>query len=70
MQISSLLTAAVLAVMTHGAPLDRHYDVHERQSSASSWAKRDRLSSNTLLPMRIGVTQNNLDQGYELLMDV
>jgi len=32
--------------------------------------RRDRIPSNAILPMRVGLKQNNLDKGYELLMDV
>ena len=32
--------------------------------------KRDRLSPRTLLPVRIGLAQNNLDKAHEYLMDV
>jgi tripeptidyl-peptidase I len=39
--------------------------LHERQNAQWSrqWAKRDRVTAKALLPMRIGLTQRNLDAG-------
>jgi tripeptidyl-peptidase-1 len=34
------------------------------------WAKRDKLSSTTVLPMRIGLKQSNLDMGHDRLIEM
>ncbi|KAI1458579.1 subtilisin-like protein [Annulohypoxylon moriforme] len=46
--------------------------VHERRDAhhERSWNKLDRAPSDDIFEMRIGLKQQNLDRGYELLMDV
>ena len=35
------------------------------------WNRRDvKLSRDTIIPISIGLTQSNIDKGYEFLMDV
>jgi tripeptidyl-peptidase-1 len=47
------------------------YVTHEKRDlTYSSWAKRDRLSAQDILPLRIGLAQSNLDTGHDLLMDM
>lgn len=44
---------------------------HEkRHIPRTRWMKRDRIASTTLLPVRIGLSQGNLDKGHDFLMDV
>jgi tripeptidyl-peptidase-1 len=51
--------------------LPPHHEVHERRETLSPrWTKLDRVESHKLLPMRIGLTQTNIDNGYEHLMNV
>ncbi len=35
-----------------------------------TWSKKERLPSDALLPMRIGMKQSNLEQGHNILMDM
>lgn len=52
-----------------GTSLAQHV-VHERAAeSASEWVKLGSINRNGLLPVRIGMTQQNLEQGHELLME-
>ncbi|UKZ74649.1 hypothetical protein TrVFT333_002319 [Trichoderma virens FT-333] len=46
--------------------------LHERHPprTANHWTKRERLSRKTVLPMRIGLKQRNLDVGHSRLMDI
>jgi len=45
--------------------------VHEkRHATPREWVKRSRLSSKTMLPVRIALSQKNLEKGHEFLMDV
>lgn len=45
--------------------------VHEkRHAPPTRWVKRDRIPRNAVLPIRIGLTQNNLEKGHDFLMDV
>src|SRR4051794_27762950 len=47
------------------------YIVHEKRDVLSSnWEKRDRLHPQDTLPLRIGLTQSNLVNGHNLLMDM
>lgn len=53
------------------APAAHNYQLHERREVIpSSWIEGTRLDGKTLLPVRIGLTQSNLDHGHDLLMDV
>lgn len=46
--------------------------LHERHPprTANHWTKRERLSRSTVLPMRIGLKQRNIDAGHARLMDM
>ncbi len=46
--------------------------LHERHLPhwSRQWSKREKVDSSSLLPMRIGLRQSNLDAGHERLMDV
>jgi len=44
--------------------------VHETRVSATHWTKTNRLDSNKVLPMRFGLTQQNLHKLEEMLMSV
>ncbi|KAH8647697.1 putative Tripeptidyl-peptidase sed1 [Xylariales sp. PMI_506] len=46
--------------------------LHERQMLywGRTWQKRDKVPARTLLPMRIGLTQRNIDQGSSLLHEI
>jgi tripeptidyl-peptidase-1 len=57
-------TAAAIAV-----PAD-HVLHEKRHAEPKKWVKRDALEAEHKLPMRIGLTQRNLDNGHSLLMDV
>lgn len=48
-----------------------HHEVHEkRERLAPRWTKLDRVEPHKLLPMRIGLTQTNIENGYDHLMKV
>jgi tripeptidyl-peptidase-1 len=47
------------------------YTLHEKRSgSPRLWARGERVSRNAILPVRIGLAQNNLEDGHIHLMDV
>jgi tripeptidyl-peptidase I len=48
------------------------YVVHERHTDhhVRGWSRKERASSVSLLPMRVGLKQRNLDRGHDLLMDM
>ena len=65
----SVLLALGISITARPAPSS--HIVHEkRQSLHSRWEKRDRVDQNALLPMRIALTQSNLDDAHKHLMDV
>lgn len=60
------LVAGVLAI-----PTRTDYVLHERRDVVPAhWTGEKRLDGQTVLPMRIGLTQSNLDRGHDLLMEV
>lgn len=60
------LTVSVMAV-----PLVHDYSLHERRGSVpKAWTEGQKLDGNVSLPVRIGLTQSNLDYGHELLMNL
>lgn len=75
--LSILVAAGCLASLSATAAIKKRqvpasHVQHERQLEhlSNHWEKRDRVGSSTLLPMRIGLTQDSLEQGHELLMDM
>ncbi|KAL7907385.1 Tripeptidyl-peptidase sed1 [Trichoderma velutinum] len=55
-----------------GTPAVLEHVIHEKRSHPSSGIllKRDRVDGDLALPMRIGMTQSNLDAGHDMLLDV
>jgi tripeptidyl-peptidase-1 len=71
MRFSTLLLGALGVCAAQAAVIPTTHVVHEkRHAPPRKWVKRDRVSSEAILPMRIGLKQRNLEQGHSLLMDV
>ena len=67
MKWSLLLSLAVADVLRVYAS----HVVHERRDAIpSSWGDGERVDKRTVLPVRIGLTQSNLDIADDLLMAV
>jgi tripeptidyl-peptidase-1 len=65
----SVLTA--LAALVNAAPAPISHVVHEERSVPSKdWMKGARIEKSAVIPLRIGLTQTNLEKGYDFLMDV
>ena len=63
-----ILGAAAASVLATPTP---DYEVHERRDYIPSyWIEGKRLDSSASLPVRIGLAQNNLAYGHELLMEM
>ena len=60
---------SLLAALATAAPTSKHV-LHERRAIHPEWTKSNRLHGDVKLPMRIGLTQSNLDRGYDMLMSV
>ncbi|KAF2717180.1 subtilisin-like protein [Polychaeton citri CBS 116435] len=69
MRFDSLALFAAVLPAALAAPATNHV-LHEKRAHSTSWEKRDRLHGDVKLPMRIGLTQQNIDFGHEFLMDV
>jgi tripeptidyl-peptidase-1 len=53
------------------APPSSHVVHEKREVQHQKWARRDiKLNRDAVIPMSIGLTQSNLDKGYDYLMDV
>lgn len=61
---------AALAASAAAVPFTSHV-VHERREFVpKAWIKQNRVDAAAKLPVRIGMTQSNLENGHDLLMDV
>jgi tripeptidyl-peptidase I len=70
---SALLSAAFVAFLTNcgAAPTHAIYAVHEKRSSSPRlWNRGERVDGEAILPIRIGLTQNSLEEAESHLMDV
>ena len=73
MKLSTTVLAGALAAVASALPASvPHRVLEKRIISDDKWreVKGVELHEGTILPMRIGLTQNNLQDGYDLLMDV
>lgn len=66
---------ATLLAVAVAKPVPETHVVHEKRGvghrfTTSKWVKRDRLEKNAVLPVRVGLKQQNLDNGAQMLMDV
>lgn len=66
---SCLLAADLIAAIP--TPTYTTHSLHEKRSAPPVlWAKRDRVLPDIVLPVRIGLTQSNLEKGATLLDEV
>jgi tripeptidyl-peptidase-1 len=67
-----LAAAAAFSVSVAALPhLNAPHVIHEkREVLHPKWVKRSAVVEGRTLPVRIGMTQSNLDQAHSLLMDV
>ncbi|MCJ1355544.1 MAG: hypothetical protein MMC33_005536 [Icmadophila ericetorum] len=66
--------AAIIVAFIAGsiaAPAPATHALHEkRDAPPADWIKSARVEGSAILPMRIGLTQTNLENGYDYLMEV
>lgn len=70
MQIKVTAALAAMVAGALAAPTNNMVVHQERRTTPKSPARGARLQSNAMLPVRIGLTQSNLEKGYDLVMDV
>lgn len=62
---------ALVALATANPTPPTHVVHEKREHQLEKWARRDlKLNRDANIPMSIGLMQNNLENGYEYLMDV
>jgi tripeptidyl-peptidase I len=63
---------AVLISFCEAIPAPTSLVPHEKRSTlhAARWRRSARVDGDAILPIRIGLTQNELEKGYHYLMDV
>lgn len=66
----SLLSLSVLVSYVLASPTG-NYVIHEkRDATPMGWSKADRLDRRALIPMKIALTQRNIEQGADYLHEV
>ena len=70
MQLWAVLLFLAAALRAAAAPTSSHVLHEKRQIAPLHWEKRDRVDPSIVLPVRIGLTQSNLDLGPDLLNEV
>nr|POF26206.1 tripeptidyl-peptidase sed1 [Quercus suber] len=71
MLYKQLLIVSASVAVAFASPIISNYVLHEKRAQhETGWAKVEALDRRALLPMRIGLTQRNLDKGYQWLEDV
>jgi tripeptidyl-peptidase-1 len=69
MRFSQVTLIGIFTTWTYAHPTS--HVVHERRDYVpDAWIKGDRVEGSTGLPVRIGMTQRNLEKGHDLLMEV
>ncbi|KAI0481386.1 Pro-kumamolisin, activation domain-containing protein [Xylariaceae sp. FL0804] len=70
MQWQQILTVSALALTAAAVPLSSSKVLHEKRQTPSPLKRRARVEPDAIIPLRIGLTQTNLDLGYDRLMEV
>nr|POE59080.1 tripeptidyl-peptidase sed1 [Quercus suber] len=71
MYTTFVVTLGLLTAGAFAAPAPSTHVLHEKRDISSlRWIKGDRFESDIVMPVRIGMTQSNLDLGHDHLMDI
>jgi hypothetical protein len=73
MKLSILAIVSGFVAYATAAPAHTPYVVHEKRSTQTEkWSRRSdiKLNRDAVFPMSFGLTQRNLENGYDFLMDV
>ena len=67
----AVLGASILSEYYNATPWSASHVLHEKRHVISpAWAKRSRVAAGDILPIRVGLVQNNLEKGHDVLMDM
>lgn len=71
-QLSTLALGLALVSSAVAVPAPKSHVIHEKRTRApsSQWVNVGRVDPKHNVVVRIGLKQNNLDRGHEMLMDV
>lgn len=65
------IVGAALAATAFASPIGISHSLHEKRSVVPrGWEKKDVLDRRAVLPMRVGLSQRNLDKGWQWLEEV
>ncbi|KAJ5143670.1 Peptidase S8/S53 subtilisin/kexin/sedolisin [Penicillium bovifimosum] len=70
MLVLQVCVALAIAALSGAVPAPVKHVLHEKRDQHVDWVKGERVKRDSVLPVRIGLTQNNLEKGEELLMTV
>jgi tripeptidyl-peptidase-1 len=70
MKLLAYKLTAAFAVAVAAAPSPAHVVHESRIHEPKNWVRKERLQSEAILPMRIGLKQSNLKNGHDLLLEV
>lgn len=71
MLFTQFTAVVALAALGNALPAPSTHKVHEKRHEPSSdWVKGARVDGSTYLPMRIALTQKNLEKGQDYILEV
>lgn len=70
MLVRQVCVALTIVALSGAVPAPVKHVLHEKRSEHVDWVKGERIKRDSVLPVRIGLAQNNLERGDEYLMAV
>ncbi|KAJ5787152.1 Peptidase S8/S53 subtilisin/kexin/sedolisin [Penicillium paradoxum] len=70
MLVRQVCIALAIAALSEAVPAPVKHVLHEKRGEHVDWVKGQRIKRDSVLPVRIGLAQNNLEKGDEYLMAV
>lgn len=71
MLYTSLTAVLALAGIVTASPAPDTHVLHEKRNAPDGlWSKGRRIDKDTYMPMRIGLTQSNLEKGHDYVVDM
>jgi len=69
--VPRIATFAALATAIVAIPMESVHKLHEKRGTPlQAWVKRSKVEPTMVLPVRIGLKQNNIHLGHDLLMEM